>query len=392
MFDQLRTTIRKYFNPSQPLPAGTHHFQSPADAQRPFRLHLRLEPDGHGLLIVNAKTVLHLNPTAAEYAYYLVKETPPEETARSMAKRYRVSHDQALADYQDLTQKIQTLVTTPDLDPATYLDFDRRDPYSTDLSAPYRLDCAITYRLPINEDAASAPVERVKQELTTEQWKTLLSKAWDAGIPHVVFTGGEPTLRPDLPDLITCAQSLGQVSGLLTDGLALADPDYLNSLLKTGLDHILFVLQPDQPQSWQALEKTMAADIFTTVHLTITDEVLPMLTSVLDRLVKIDAHTVSLSASRPELAPELKIAQQGLSDRHLNMVWDLPVPYSNLHPVAFEKDESMPDGAGQAWLYVEPDGDVLPAQGVNNVLGNLLEEPWETIWQAARAHVKPAQI
>jgi hypothetical protein len=353
---------------------------------------LRLEPDGHGLLIVNAKTVLHLNPTAAEYAYYLVKETPPEETARLISKRYRVSREQALADFQELSQKIQTLVTTPDLDPSTYLDFDRRDPYSTDISAPYRLDCALTYRLPVDEDAASAPVERVKQELTTEQWETLLSKAWDAGIPHVVFTGGEPTLRPDLPDLIACAQTLGQVSGLLTDGLALADPAYLTTLLNTGLDHILFLLQPERKESWQALEATLAANIFTTVHLTLSEAMMPSLDSLLDRLVEIEAKSISLSVARPELAPHLKSAQQALSARRLNLVWDLPVPYSNLHPVAFEKDESLPDGAGQAWLYVEPDGDVLPAQGLNHVLGNLLEDPWETIWQAARAHVKPVQI
>ena len=38
-------------------------------------------------------------------------------------------------------------------------------------------------------------------------------------------------------------------------------------------------------------------------------------------------------------------------------------------------------GAGTAWLYVEPDGDVLPAQGVNKVLGNLLTDPWEKIWK-----------
>jgi len=32
-------------------------------------------------------------------------------------------------------------------------------------------------------------------------------------------------------------------------------------------------------------------------------------------------------------------------------------------------------------LYVEPDGDVLPAQGVNRVLGNILTDPWKKIWK-----------
>ena len=61
----------------------------------------------------------------------------------------------------------------------------------------------------------------------------------------------------------------------------------------------------------------------------------------------------------------------------LRLVYDLPVPYSRLHPVALElaqTGEEAPQGAGKAWLYVEPDGDVLPAQGILKVLGNLLDD------------------
>jgi len=58
------------------------------------------------------------------------------------------------------------------------------------------------------------------------------------------------------------------------------------------------------------------------------------------------------------------------------------VPYSALNPVSLELEgNEVPEGAGRAWLYVEPDGDVLPAQGVNRVLGNILRDPWEQIWR-----------
>ena len=43
----------------QPLQAGIYHYQSPPEGEQPYRLHLRLEPDGKGILIVNASTVLH---------------------------------------------------------------------------------------------------------------------------------------------------------------------------------------------------------------------------------------------------------------------------------------------------------------------------------------------
>ncbi|MFO7624726.1 MAG: hypothetical protein R6V73_10270, partial [Anaerolineales bacterium] len=68
----IRENIRRLFEPSQPLPPGTYHYQAPPEDPDDYRLHLRLEPDGTGLLIINASTVLHLNQTAAEYAYYLV--------------------------------------------------------------------------------------------------------------------------------------------------------------------------------------------------------------------------------------------------------------------------------------------------------------------------------
>jgi hypothetical protein len=64
----------------RPLPAETHTFRSGPD-EPAYRLHLRLLKDGSGILIVNAATVLHLNSSAAEFAYHMIKGTSPEETA-----------------------------------------------------------------------------------------------------------------------------------------------------------------------------------------------------------------------------------------------------------------------------------------------------------------------
>ena len=46
------------------------------------------------------------------------------------------------------------------------------------------------------------------------------------------------------------------------------------------------------------------------------------------------------------------------------------------------QQDAIPSGAGTAWLYVEPDGDVLPAQGMpDQVLGNFLRDPWDKIYR-----------
>ena len=376
----IREAVRNLFTQKEPLPAGVYHYQAPPDAEFPYRLHLRLEPDGDGVLIVNASTVLHLNQTAAEYAYHLVKGTSDEEAARQIATRYQVTTKQALADFQDLKDRLLTMIDIPDLDPITFFDFERDDPYAGEISAPYRLDCALTYRLPEGADPDAAPTKRVDRELSTEEWVSIIDKAWEIGIPHLVFTGGEPTLREDLPELIARAEANGQVTGLLSDGLKLADDKYLNTLLQTGLDHLMVVLHPEDEGAWAALDKVLPEDLHTTVHLTLTPENASSATALLERLANMGVNALSLSVNSPELNEVLQTTAEEAAEFQLSLVWDVPVPYSIQNPIALETaEDEPPQGAGRAWLYVEPDGDVLPTQGVNQVLGNLLRDKWDVI-------------
>ncbi|MGQ9832659.1 MAG: radical SAM protein [Candidatus Villigracilaceae bacterium] len=375
--------IRKRFMPVKPLPSGLHHGLFAPPDKPPYRLHLRMQPDGSGILIVNAATVLRLNPSATEYAYHMLRGSSPQEAGKAIASRYRVSKKQAQQDFVNFVERIEALIDTPDLDPVSFLDFERVEPYSGALGAPLRLDCALTYRLPAGASAEDAPTKRVDRELTTDEWKFILDKAWVVGIPHVTFTGGEPTLREDLPELIAYAEAKGMVSGLLSNGLKLADQEYLRLLLQTGLDHLLFVLQPENPASWKALEVVMPEDIFVTVHLTVTRKNAAQAATYLDRLAELDVRSLSLTfePGMDQAAPELRNHAAALG---LTLTWDLPVPYSALHPVSLEAAEGeVRSGAGKAWLYVEPDGDVLPAQGMaDHILGNFLRDPWEKIYQA----------
>ncbi len=378
----LINAFRNLFNPTRHLPVGMYHYISPPDDPRNYHLHLRLESDGHGILLINGTTILHLNETAAEYAYYLVNNQPDDLVARKMASRYHVSLDQARQDYRDFNDRIQTLINTPDLDPVTFLDFDRHQPLTGDISAPYRLDCAITYNLPVTESPGAAPTDRVKRELSTDEWYTILDKAWKWGIPHVVFTGGEPTLREDLPDLIAHASHNGQVTGLMCDGLRLADQSYLDLLLQTGLDHLMILYEPDQPLSQQALQNALGVDLFVAVHLTITLLKQSKIPGMIDELANRGVKAISLTIHDPTLGNTLLAARQQVAANKLELVWNLPVPYSDQHPIALETAQGVHlEGAGRAWLYIEPDGDVLPTQGVNRVLGNLLTDPVEKIWK-----------
>jgi hypothetical protein len=376
----LLNRISDHFSKVQTLPIGTYHMQAVQD-EKPYRLHLRLQKDGTGLLILNASTVMQLNPTAAECAFHFIKGTAPEEAAKQISARYRVDMKTALADFSNFADQIQTLISTPDLDPVSFLNFERAQPHSTD--STLRLDCAITYKLPANTQAHYAPVKRVDRELSTEEWQMIMNKAWQAGIPHIIFTGGEATLREDLPQLIAHAEKNGQVCGLLTDGLKLADKDYLELLLQTGLDHVLVILQPDEPRSWKAIETIVPQDLFLTVHFTLNNGNVNEAKTILQKLANLAVENISLSTSSNDLLDEMLELQSVANSLSLKIRWDLPVPYSASNPVMIETaDDDVPAGAGKTWMYVEPDGDVLPAQGeADKVLGNFLKDDWEKIFK-----------
>ena len=100
------------FQNVKPLPEGTHHMQAASEDGDPYRLHLRMGKNGSGTLVVNASTILHLNPTATEYAYHFIKGTPPEEAAKEISKRYRISKGIALEDFKEFADRIHTLIDT----------------------------------------------------------------------------------------------------------------------------------------------------------------------------------------------------------------------------------------------------------------------------------------
>ena len=378
----IHNLIKRFFPPAAPLKAGIYHFQSPTDAPTPLRLHLRIEPGGSGVLIINARTVLHLNQTAAEYVFHIIHQTPENEIGQIFADRYNISPTLASQDFANVREKINALVQTPDLDPVTFLDIDRTALYSGNISTPYRLDCALTYRQMDGVPQDVAPAERVKQELPTTAWQNIIEKASQAGIPHLVFTGGEPTLRGDLVDLIQFSEKQNMVAGLLTNGLRLSDPTYLRTILQSGLDHVMITLDPSDQLAWKAVKDVVAEDIALTVHLTLTPENAPGISETITSLGQIGVRQLSLSAIQPSLNDALMEAQKLAAQVGLSLVWDLPVPYSVFNPVAVESQgqEEIPQGAGKAWLYVEPDGDVLPTQGAGVQLGNIFSDPWEQIW------------
>ncbi len=380
----MNSILTRFFAPSalpELLKPGLYHWKTPDDAPLQYRLHLRIEDEGMGVMIVNAATVLHLNNTASEHAMLLVQGVSEEEAARTISERYRVGQKRALKDHREFRDQIETLATNPQVDPVMFLDFERQEPRDETPSAPYRMDLALTYHC--DESGAIDPLakRRVDRELSTEEWKTIINTIWESGVPHVTFTGGEPTLRDDLRELISHAEDLGQVTGLLTDGKRLAQAAYLEELSQAGLDHILVAIDLTDPKSETGLKNALASDVYSAVHLTITPENAASLNEHIKQIADLGTTAMSLSASdrSDAMTAALSEAREYIAILGMDLIWDLPAPYSSTNPLALEL-EIAPEATGQSNLYVEPDGDVLPAQGFEKALGNLLTDSLESLW------------
>ena len=88
------------------------------------------------------------------------------------------------------------------------------------------------------QDLLDNPVEK---EPTTGQIARQLQALRSMGATEIEFTGGEPTIRPDLPELIDDARELGFVNiSIITNGLRLAKRQYAEKLVAAGANDFLF--------------------------------------------------------------------------------------------------------------------------------------------------------
>ena len=137
--------------------------------------------------------------------------------------------------------------------------------------------------------------------------------------------------------------------------------------------------------SLTGLKQAIASPVFTAAHLTATSAGASSLRSTLKDLKSMGLAAVSISSPETSgpAAEALSKSHEWAADLGLELIWDLPVPFSAQNPIHLEAPDAAL-GSGVAWLYVEPDGDVLPSQGVDSVLGNVLRDPWGEIWKRAR--------
>ena len=111
-------------------------------------------------------------------------------------------------------------------------------------SPPRWLLAELTYSCPLQCPYCSNPMDYTKypQELSTEDWKRVLSQARKMGAVQLGLSGGEPLVRQDLEEIVAHARQLGYYTNLITSGYGLTEQRII-ALQEAGLDHIQVSIQ-----------------------------------------------------------------------------------------------------------------------------------------------------
>lgn len=293
--------------------------------------------------------------------------------------------------------------------------------YAPEMTAPHRMDLMVSAmeqngawhcnQKCLHCYAAGQPMGETP-ELSTEQWKTALALLRKANIPQVTFTGGEPTLRSDLVELVQAAAWF--VTRLNTNGRLLT-PELCAGLYEASLDSVQVTLYSAEGNihnqlvgtngfndTVQGIRHAVEAGLIVSVNTPLCSlnthyaETLRFAHSLGVRYATCSGLIPSGSACGQEsrataLTPEqlTDILRQAVDTaEELGMELDFTSPgwldEETLRSLGLNLIPSC--GACLSNMAVTPDGKVVPCQSwlSDEPLGDLLHDDWADIWNSPR--------
>ena len=279
---------------------------------------------------------------------------------------------------------------------------------------PFGLLAEITYRCPLHCPYCSNPVDypTSRPELTTEDWKQVFRQASDMGVMHVLFSGGEPLQRPDLPELVAAARNVDLYTNLITSGIGLT-PKRAEQLKSAGLDSVQISFQGDAEPLADSIagvaahaRKCEAAQLVRELGLSLTFNVV-LHRQNLERLQRLIELAEELGAERLELAntqyygwafankelllptraqleeaERIALAAKARLRGKMEVLYVLPDYYG-------DRPKPCMNGWGRRYLTINPLGDVLPCPtaGVIKSLrfDNIRDHSLHWIWADSEA-------
>jgi radical SAM protein with 4Fe4S-binding SPASM domain len=252
------------------------------------------------------------------------------------------------------------------------------------------------------------------REMTGDQIRAVLETIFlEAKVPSVSFTGGEPTLRPELPELVSYAVELGLRVNLITNGTRVT-PSLADALAKAGLASAQVSLEGVTRETHErvtsvlgSFERTVSgvrhlknAGVRVHTHTTINRDNLSDCIAIpayvrhelglerfsMNLLIPTGSAALNerLVVRYSEIGTHLLAISRAAKAQNVELMWYSPTPMCMFNPVAHglgNKGCSACDGL----LSIAANGDVLPCSSYDDPVGNILHENVETIWTSAKA-------
>ncbi len=281
--------------------------------------------------------------------------------------------------------------------------------------APYALLAELTHRCPLRCPYCSNPVDLVRrgQELDTATWKQVLRQAAEMGILQIHFSGGEPTARRDIEELVGYAESQGLYTNLITSGI-LSGAQQIERLARAGLAHVQISIQDSeadngdwiagypgaQQKKLELAESVSSAGLALTINAVIHRQNIDRVGNMIDLAVAMKAQRVEVAnvqyygwgiRNRRYLMPSL--AQLEAMDRLVNnkiaelqgvIVIDYVVP-----DYYAKRPKACMNGWGRQFINITPEGKALPCHAAETIpdlkFDNVRETPLQKIWAESDA-------
>jgi radical SAM protein with 4Fe4S-binding SPASM domain len=253
-------------------------------------------------------------------------------------------------------------------------------------------------------------------EMTTGEVKQVLRKIYEeAEVPSVSFTGGEATLRQDLPDLVGYASGLGMRVNLITNGTRI-NAEYARQLADAGLNSAQVSLEGVTAETHDrittvrhsferataAVHNLKAVDVHVHTNTTINRDNLSECASMpafVSNELQNDKFSMNLvipsgtaalnrqlAVHYSELGPLLLEIVAESKKRGVDFMWYSPTPMCMFNPIVHglgNKGCSACDGL----LSVGANGDVIPCASYDESVGNILKDDVLDVWHSERAEL-----
>ncbi len=340
-----------------------------------------------------------------------------KKTVKAVRSVYSSTSKEAIED--DLYEILRVLfAVAKNNDPEIDIEKLSVRTYAKNMTAPHRMDLMVSAmtdtegKWKCNQKCtfcyAAGQCKAATDELDTDGWKKVIDKLYDAHIPMVTFTGGEPTLRDDIDVLVGYAKRL--VTRLNTNGVLLTQ-DLAEKLKTAGLDSVQVTLYSSDRDTHNALVGSEHFDdtvngiknaVATGLDISVNTPLCKKNADYIKTLEFVHSLGVRFVTASGLICTGMAGTNHGEYDLDENALFniiseaktycnsaDMEMDFTSPGLISKEKLESINMnvpmcGAALSNMAIAPDGTVVPCQswlGSDSGLGNILSDSFKCIWK-----------